>query len=492
MNSKHLHFPALIALGLVMPASADVIYSNLQDLSIPANFDGLYLDVNGSNGWDINPFYGGKVVANSPAFQPVRSTTGNTSAIVNLGVNVGVGSGSVYSTFIQGVGGETPGAPGYGTSQMLTTSGGSFTAGTEGYIGFKLYTDTNYTVANYGWMRVVFTNDTGGAMIKDWAYDTSGAATVTGNVLQSAADNNAQAVTLTSASGSFTFGSVIADTGGNANSVLKTGAGTTVLAATSTYSGATTVTGGTLALTGSASIANTTGINVQSGASFDVTALSGDFALGATQTLQGAGTLNATGRNIVVTGTIVPGNGVGQMSVSTNTLQFGSASALDIAMTQGVTPSAVGNYGQLGLTGGISITPGASLNLTALGSGTWHLGDIYYLINNDGTDAISGAFNGYAEGASFSFASQLFKVTYQADAAATSFTSGNDMALQVIPETSAAPLGGLGMLALLRRRRTGVPPVLADGLPACRIIGGQAGRAVIPHRLEACSPIKDH
>jgi hypothetical protein len=39
-------------------------------------------------------------------------------------------------------------------------------------------------------------------------------------------------------------------------------------------------------------------------------------------------------------------------------------------------------------------------------------------------------------------------------------------------------------------RRTGVPPVLADGLPACRFIGGQAGRAVCPHRLEACSPIK--
>jgi hypothetical protein len=30
---------------------------------------------------------------------------------------------------------------------------------------------------------------------------------------------------------------------------------------------------------------------------------------------------------------------------------------------------------------------------------------------------------------------------------------------------------------------------LADGLPACRFIGGQAGRSVCPHRLEACSPI---
>jgi len=38
--------------------------------------------------------------------------------------------------------------------------------------------------------------------------------------------------------------------------------------------------------------------------------------------------------------------------------------------------------------------------------------------------------------------------------------------------------------------KTGVPPVLADGLPACRFISGQVGGAVCPHRLEACSPIR--
>ena len=39
-------------------------------------------------------------------------------------------------------------------------------------------------------------------------------------------------------------------------------------------------------------------------------------------------------------------------------------------------------------------------------------------------------------------------------------------------------------------RRIGILPVMADGLPACRFSGGQAGCAVFPHRLEACSPIK--
>jgi hypothetical protein len=74
------------------------------------------------------------------------------------------------------------------SSQFLSTGfggsqdhvGSTFTAGAEGYIGFKL----NGT--DYGWMRVVFTNNTGGALIKDWAYDNSGGSIATGNVLQSA------------------------------------------------------------------------------------------------------------------------------------------------------------------------------------------------------------------------------------------------------------------------------------------------------------------
>ena len=454
MKTKHRHAIGLTTLALLVPASADILYSNFQNISIPDTYAGVYLDLQGAAGsntstdmfnpvagWDINPFFGGQDVASSPAFQPVRSATGSSSAIVNLAAGSTINSGGTFTTEYGGAG--------YGWSD--THLAASFTAGTEGYIGFRINN------VGYGWMRVVL----GGAspVIEDWAYDTSGngGSIVAGRIQQSAPSGNAQLVTLSpQGAESFTLGSVIANSGAAGivtNSVLKTGAGTTVLTGANTYSGATTVTGGTLALSGSASLATTAGINIQSGASFDVTALSGPFALGATQTLQGAGTLNATGRNIAVAGTIVPGNGVGQMSVSTNTLQFGSASALDISMTQGVTPSAVGNYGQLGLTGGISITPGASLNLTALGTGAWHLGDIYYLINNDGTDAISGAFTGYAEGASFSFASQLFKVTYQADAATTSFTNGNDMALQVIPETSASLLGGLGLLTLLRLRR---------------------------------------
>jgi len=112
MNPKHLHFPTWVALGLVMPASADVIYSNLQNIGIPANFAGLYLnltlpyDSSKSNtsmsspvaGWDINAYYGGLDLANSPAFQPVRANnTDNWAPVTDLAAGATVGSGSNFS-----------------------------------------------------------------------------------------------------------------------------------------------------------------------------------------------------------------------------------------------------------------------------------------------------------------------------------------------------------------------------------------------------------
>jgi len=99
MKNKHRHVMCLATLALVLPAAADVIYSNLQNIPIPNTYAGVYLDVNGSNGWnadmfspvagwDINPFSGGSVVANSPAFQPVRGGITSMSPILNLASRV--------------------------------------------------------------------------------------------------------------------------------------------------------------------------------------------------------------------------------------------------------------------------------------------------------------------------------------------------------------------------------------------------------------------
>src|SRR5690606_29342512 len=73
--------------------------------------------------------------------------------------------------------------------------------------------------------------------------------------------------------------------------VNQRGSGTTTLTGLNTYTGATNILDGTLALGDGASLSGTTAITVASGAIFDVSALTGDFTLGAGQTLTGGGTI---------------------------------------------------------------------------------------------------------------------------------------------------------------------------------------------------------
>ncbi|MBN8456902.1 MAG: autotransporter-associated beta strand repeat-containing protein [Verrucomicrobia bacterium] len=247
----------------------------------------------------------------------------------------------------------------------------------------------------------------------------------------------------------------------NAISLVKSGSATQTLSGVNTYTGTTTIKAGTLKLEGAGSIDSSASITVgdagSSGAILDVTAKTADFTVGSSQTLGGIGTLNAAGKKVIVNGSISPGNSAGVLSVSTTNaadgLSFGSTGSLNIEMSRGVAPNAGSNYDQLGLTGGLTIASGADLNLTALGSGSWALNDIYFLIANDGADAITGAFDGFAEGGIVTFDSQQFKATYQADSGSNSFIGGNDFALQVIPEPSAILIGAVGSLALFRRRR---------------------------------------
>ncbi len=194
-------------------ASGVVIYSGLQDIAIPTDFSGVYLDLDNGTmspvefvGWDVNPFFGGFGFGNSAPFQPARTGAGNEDPIVPLAFGVSVGGNLTFSI---GQG---------GSGSHLGSGSNHFGIGQEAYLGFRFSTDGS-AGPYYGWMRVIFTANLSGGILKDWAYETSGAPTQTGNVLQTP-----DGIILSGdSSQSSTLGSL---PGISSLNILKTGAGT--------------------------------------------------------------------------------------------------------------------------------------------------------------------------------------------------------------------------------------------------------------------------
>lgn len=244
---------------------------------------------------------------------------------------------------------------------------------------------------------------------------------------------------------------------GTKNVGIVINGGSLTLTANNTYTGDTVIKSGTLKLDAAGNLQGSKNIIIgdsgSSGSLLDVTTKTTGLTVGGSQTIGGIGHLDATGKTVTVNGSISPGNSAGKLNVSTSGLTIGAGGSLSIEFTRGVTPDGGTNYDQLGLSGSIAIDPAANLELTALGAGAWSNSDLFFLVVNDGTDAITGSFAGYSEGTTFTLGSQPFRVTYQADSASLSFTGGNDMAIQVVPESSHLLLGGIGALLVLRRRR---------------------------------------
>src|SRR5207248_1657564 len=160
------------------------------------------------------------------------------------------------------------------------------------------------------------------------------------------------AITLTGTSGihvenaanTLTMASVIS---GSGFGVTKTGAGNMILNAANTYSGTTTITGGTLTLASTGSIANSSTIHVQSGATYNVSAVSG-YSVGASQTIKGSGTVVGA---MTVAGTVAPGTAAGTLTANgAVTMQNSSVFAWDLNNpSPGVGAQNTGNSDSAGL-----------------------------------------------------------------------------------------------------------------------------------------------
>lgn len=230
----------------------------------------------------------------------------------------------------------------------------------------------------------------------------AGTLTLTGNVTTNAAANAATIsgnLALGGATRTFTLadGAAAEDlvlaagvSGAAGAGLTKEGPGTLRLNAANTYAGPTTVTAGRLLINGT-----------QAGSSVTV-------ATGAT--LGGSGTVGAVTAN----GTLEPGDGPGILRAGNVT--FASTGTYRVELNG----TAVGTgYDQLLVTGTVALG-NATLNATLGFSSTG--GTQYIILSNDGTDAVTGTFNGLAEGASVTLGGRNFTISYRGG-------DGNDVVL---------------------------------------------------------------
>nr|WP_222533414.1 Ig-like domain-containing protein [Azospirillum sp. 412522] len=249
---------------------------------------------------------------------------------------------------------------------------------------------------------------------------TSGSATVSG------------AITL---SGNTTIG--VSGTGltlsnaiGGAFNLVKDGTGTLTLSGTNTYTGTTTVGAGTLTVTGT--------LNGSS---------AGAVTVGTGGTLAGTGTVNG-GLTVQSGGTLSPGiagtnSGVGTLTVNGGlTIQSGGTLAVDLVSTS--------SYDQVAVTGAVDVS---SATLTTGGSYTpvkTTSGDSFAIVTNDGSDAVTGSFNGLASGASITLNSGSITISYAAG------SNGNDVVLTG-PVNQAPALGGFTTAGTVNDNATTTP-----------------------------------
>jgi len=221
-----------------------------------------------------------------------------------------------------------------------------------------------------------------------------------------------------------------------AAALTKNGSGTLELTGSNTFAGGVNVNAGTLLIN------NTTGNGTGSGA----VSVSTGAVLGGNGSFSAAASIN---------GTLSPGNSIG--TISTGNLTLTSSSTLSVELGRsGITPVA----DRVAVTGSVNLDNNLELTLFS-GLNNPLMGDIFFLISNDGVDAISGTFNKLngvtttlTEGSVFAWNAQSWQITYQANFEGTSFTGGNDLAVQAIPEPGTwAMILCAGVLLVVFSRR---------------------------------------
>jgi hypothetical protein len=212
----------------------------------------------------------------------------------------------------------------------------------------------------------------------------------------------------------------------------------------------------------SSSMTTTGGVNVQAGTLLlgSASALDSTVTVASGATLGGSGTISGA---VNVTGSLSPGASI--ETLGTGTLSFANGSTLvhelDSSVAKSVGSDLLKVSGNLNLAGRL----GLSLSDIATTDKPFAVNDIFSLINytgtwNGGLFTFSG--NELADEGVFTFGLNTWRISYNDASGGLNYTDeyfgGSDSfvnlsVVSVIPEPSAALLGSLGVLALLRRRR---------------------------------------
>ena len=290
----------------------------------------------------------------------VATLTGTVGPLGNLG-SIAIGTGSTAGTlaytggdvssgrsYSLGAGGSTidVSASNLTISTAITGSGGltKSGAGTLTLTGNNTYTGN--TVVSGGVLdlngassgvddNATVTIQNGATFKTTGDNETLGPIVLTSGTIVTDGANQFRSPSFTVSQGA--INGILANKSGTTAALTKTTAGTVTINAAQAYTGATNVNAGTLALGASGAIGTSPTINVASGATLDVSAVTGGFTLGSTQTLAGAGSVVGSA---AVSGTVNPGDSgaIGTLTLGTTTLNGGgvlNVSLFDAGSTAG-------------------------------------------------------------------------------------------------------------------------------------------------------------
>ena len=257
---------------------------------------------------------------------------------------------------------------------------------------------------------------------------TVGALSGIGGTILNNSSGSPSTLTIGQGNADGSYAGVIADhtSGTGTVALTKTGTGTETLTGANTYTGATTVNAGALFVNGSTAFGSAISVN-NSG-----TTLGGSGTIGGSVTLASSGTNLSPGPSGV--------GSIGILQTGSVTLSLGSNFNVDISgTTAGV------SYDELKVTGSVSIT-GSNLVITA--GPSLSIGQTFYIVLNDGTDAITGTF---AQGTTVTASNNLdiFLINYLANG--DGGIVGNDISLTVIglPEPGTLLPGIVAVVLLI-------------------------------------------